>query len=124
MAKNLDLQAIQQALDEERRMLLERIHAEEEKLRSSAGVNSDQFDLAQEYAARERRSVRLAQAREQLEHIEAALHRLEAGRYGQCTQCGEAIASERLKVLPYAALCVRCQERLERSAPMTRLPAP
>jgi DnaK suppressor protein len=45
--------------------------------------------------------------------VEEALARLAAGRYGRCTECGEAIPSARLQALPFALRCLPCQERLE-----------
>lgn len=51
---------------------------------------------------------------ETLAKIDDALRRLEAGRYGICVECEEAIASARLKALPFAALCRDCQEAQER----------
>lgn len=50
----------------------------------------------------------LEQAREQEAALERAAERLERGEYGRCEVCGEAIAAERLDVLPAAATCVRC----------------
>lgn len=40
--------------------------------------------------------------------IDAALSRIEAGEYGQCTQCGADITAERLAVLPYTPFCKDC----------------
>ena len=40
--------------------------------------------------------------------IKLALSRLEAGKYGECSKCGNAIKKERLEVLPYATKCVNC----------------
>jgi RNA polymerase-binding transcription factor len=40
--------------------------------------------------------------------IRAALDRMDAGTYGQCEQCGDEIALERLQVVPEADTCVRC----------------
>lgn len=48
---------------------------------------------------------------ELLREVEAALRRLEEGRYGICQRCGEAIAPARLDALPWATHCLRCQER-------------
>jgi RNA polymerase-binding transcription factor DksA len=45
-----------------------------------------------------------------LERIEKAIARLDAGTYGLCTLCGEAIAVERLTALPEATECIRCAE--------------
>jgi RNA polymerase-binding transcription factor DksA len=44
-----------------------------------------------------------------LSDIEAALHRIEAGRYGRCEGCDTAIPLERLEILPMASHCMRCQ---------------
>jgi RNA polymerase-binding transcription factor len=49
----------------------------------------------------------------QLEEIDRALADMDAGRYGICRDCGEAIAKARLKILPFATRCVACQGRLE-----------
>jgi len=44
----------------------------------------------------------------EIECIDAALDRIENGRFGVCVRCGEAISAERLQVLPYTPLCRRC----------------
>ena len=50
----------------------------------------------------------LEQAREQLSAADAALGRLEAGRYGVCERCGQPIGDDRLAARPAARTCVRC----------------
>jgi RNA polymerase-binding protein DksA len=50
-----------------------------------------------------------AQALQSVEEIDRALAKIDDGSYGICEQCGEQIPKERLKALPYAALCVRCK---------------
>ncbi|WP_439104789.1 TraR/DksA family transcriptional regulator [Celeribacter marinus] len=40
--------------------------------------------------------------------IAAALARLDAGDYGFCGKCGEAIGEERLDLLPYTPFCRSC----------------
>jgi RNA polymerase-binding transcription factor DksA len=54
-----------------------------------------------------------AAARSVLADIDAALLRVEQGRYGHCQRCGERMTVERLNALPMAALCGSCQRRLE-----------
>ncbi len=44
-----------------------------------------------------------------LEAVEAALTRVDAGTYGACTSCGNAIGAERLEALPWAPMCIDCQ---------------
>ena len=50
----------------------------------------------------------LSTSRGIFEEVNAALDRIDAGTFGQCTQCGGPISEERLKAIPYAALCMRC----------------
>jgi RNA polymerase-binding transcription factor len=42
-----------------------------------------------------------------------ALRRLVDGKYGLCIDCGEPISGQRLRALPFALRCLRCQERSE-----------
>ncbi|HUG91659.1 MAG TPA: TraR/DksA family transcriptional regulator [Planctomycetaceae bacterium] len=48
-----------------------------------------------------------------LGQVEAALDRIDHGSYGRCESCGQEIASARLNALPYAGLCIRCEELAE-----------
>lgn len=48
--------------------------------------------------------------------IRAALERMKDGGYGECEECGEAVGERRLNALPWARLCVHCQEGRERRA--------
>ena len=43
--------------------------------------------------------------------IETALQRMEAGEFGTCSDCRCRISDARLRALPFAALCLACQER-------------
>jgi len=49
-----------------------------------------------------------------LYEIDEALKRIEEGTYGDCLTCGKKITPQRLKALPYAALCINCQEKEEK----------
>jgi DnaK suppressor protein len=51
------------------------------------------------------------QARGHLADIDAALARLDAGRYGTCTRCGTPISPARLAARPAAATCITCAAR-------------
>jgi DnaK suppressor protein len=39
-----------------------------------------------------------------------ALHRIDAGTFGRCEECGQEIPRERLDALPYARFCTKCAE--------------
>ena len=58
---------------------------------------------------RERDLALSAQAQFEVEEIDHALVRIEAGTYGVCERCGQAIPRARLKALPQARLCVDCK---------------
>ena len=47
-----------------------------------------------------------------LAETEAALARMDAGRYGRCGRCGRCISIECLSVHPQARYCTRCQQFL------------
>ncbi|MGO2747894.1 TraR/DksA family transcriptional regulator [Microbacterium sp.] len=53
-------------------------------------------------------------AREELQQVDDALARMDAGTYGVCTNCGRRIPIARLRVRPFAELCVPCAEKLGR----------
>lgn len=46
--------------------------------------------------------------------LDDALKRIEDGTFGTCEDCKGLIAKNRLKVVPYARLCVKCQEKREK----------
>lgn len=46
-----------------------------------------------------------------LQRIDAALARIDAGEYGWCMSCDEPIAPKRLDLDPAASLCVACAGR-------------
>lgn len=61
--------------------------------------------------------------RARLQAVEKALHRVSEGTYGLCEDCAKPIPLPRLKVLPFAKLCVACQQSEEKGAVVGRRPA-
>ncbi|MBO5690824.1 MAG: TraR/DksA family transcriptional regulator [Spirochaetaceae bacterium] len=51
---------------------------------------------------------------EQLELIDAAIKRIDTGKYGYCMKCGTEIPEGRLEAIPTAVLCVDCKSAMER----------
>jgi DnaK suppressor protein len=58
---------------------------------------------------RERDLALSAQALAAVDEIDRAVEKVHLGTYGICEKCGENIPRERLRALPYAALCVKCK---------------
>jgi DnaK suppressor protein len=52
--------------------------------------------------------------RNTLLQIDQSLERIEVGAYGQCRNCGAPISEKRLNAVPWAQLCVDCQELSEK----------
>ncbi len=52
-----------------------------------------------------------------LKAIEDALGRMDREEYGQCAGCGEDINEKRLVAVPWATMCLACQEEAERENP-------
>jgi DnaK suppressor protein len=52
--------------------------------------------------------------RESLYVLDDALKRIDEGTYGICEVCKQPISKTRLKALPQASLCVKCQEKKEK----------
>lgn len=53
--------------------------------------------------------------RSQLEQINEALGRIDAGKYGICAECLKSIEADRLVIRPYSTLCMGCQNRHDRA---------
>ena len=53
------------------------------------------------------------EGRDACSEINEALARLEDGKYGYCFECGDEIAEQRLRALPFAVRCKDCEEARE-----------
>ena len=52
--------------------------------------------------------------RKSLYDLEDALKRIEDGTFGVCETCNSLISKARLRAVPQARLCVKCQEKKEK----------
>jgi RNA polymerase-binding protein DksA len=86
-------------------------------LLESGGVSSHEADDADAVSDYDRNQALIRNTRQVLLRVEAALQRLESGTYGKCERCGREIGVRRLEALPYATLCIDCQEAVEQQAP-------
>lgn len=71
---------------------------------------ADELDRVLQARQREIAVQRLEAASSRLRDTRAALLRIEEGSYGFCLECEEQISPKRLNALPWASLCVHCQE--------------
>jgi DnaK suppressor protein len=67
---------------------------------------TEAFEQAKDLALRQN-------AMQLLARVTDALERFDRGVYGICERCSANIDPARLKALPYATLCLRCQQMLD-----------
>ena len=75
---------------------------------------SDTIDEVQLAGERELAIRNLDRESSLLRKVRAALARIEDGSFGTCLHCDEEISPKRLKALPWAPYCIRCQEAVDR----------
>ena len=74
----------------------------------------DAIDEVQLMGERELAVRNLDRDSKMLRLIRMALNRTANGTYGECLHCEEEIQSKRLAAVPWAAYCIRCQEKIDR----------
>jgi RNA polymerase-binding transcription factor DksA len=80
----------------------------------SYGVKNHPAEDASELFLRERNLAISGDLRQELDDVERALVRIDAGTYGRCEECGDPINPERLEARPAAIYCIRHQRERER----------
>ena len=109
-----DLSVHRERLLHERTQLLQRIAQERGGLVSRADMAAEHDvrsfdDRAQAISERNDEFAMNEHETAELGDIEAALERMDAGTYGQCTDCGVTIPPARLNAYPTAKRCIDCQ---------------
>ena len=79
-----------------------------------AEATQDPADMAANAYTKELLMSMSTNDRQLLESIDAALERIEAGKYGKCVHCGQPIQEKRLEAVPWARHCLTCQDLNER----------
>ena len=55
-----------------------------------------------------------------LQQVEAALKKVEDGKYGTCEQCGHKILETRLEIMPYTEFCMQCLSEIEKHSTLDK----
>lgn len=71
-------------------------------------------DLGSDTMMLEQNSYFTARNRKFLQHLNAALRRIENGEYGICIVCGKDIPKERLEAVPHTRFCVPCKSQKDK----------
>ena len=77
-------------------------------------TSADEFDESLHAAGRELSAQALAERSRLLRNVEAARDRIRDGTFGSCLGCEEEIPLKRLQAIPWADLCISCQEMAEK----------
>jgi DnaK suppressor protein len=107
-----NFESFQKKLEALREDLLNTVRKKKEEVWPEAEVG-DEGDVAVRSLARDLVFELTDNERHLLDEVEAALRRIEKGTFGICEANGEKIAAPRLKVMPYARYCIKCQSRFE-----------
>ena len=99
--------------------ILERKEADlDRELRKRDGIaiekSADQMDEIQYATERELAMRTVDRESHLLRQVKAALARVHDGSFGACAECESAISPRRLVALPWALLCIQCQEAADR----------
>jgi DnaK suppressor protein len=103
------LEERRQEIQKKLRSLRETLPADNDNVKDAEEQSVDDFVRDVDFALMQMKSQTLAK-------IDDAIHRLEKGRYGTCTECEAEIGAARLKALPFAPLCFDCQAAEEQRA--------
>ncbi|MEV0322769.1 TraR/DksA family transcriptional regulator [Streptomyces sp. NPDC050658] len=101
-----DLAALRANLHEQRLFRRDQL----QQIASAAPSREDDLRLMRAASQVEVRVRLAASARMVLADVEAALKRMDEGRYGACHLCRRRIARQRLMIVPQARYCARCQQ--------------
>ena len=90
------------------------IQSPKEKSGDLSGYSIHLADAASDSYEREFNLSLASRGQEFLNDLDEALVKIESGNYGRCELCNYKISEERLKAVPYAKLCLKCQQRQEK----------
>jgi DnaK suppressor protein len=103
--------------------LLEQIkHLSEDTLKKSqreasgdiSGYTYHMADVATDSYDREFSMGLASNERQVLYEFDDAMKKIEDGTFGVCEDCKDLISKSRLKAVPYARMCIKCQEKKEK----------
>lgn len=101
-----------------KKTLAERIQELENVIRRRDEIaiekSADALDEVQRAEQRELAIRNLDRETNLLRETRSALARLEKGTFGSCLNCEKEINPKRLSAVPWASLCIQCQEEAER----------
>lgn len=108
-----DLNSFKELLLKEKTKLTKELDNLEHKIDTPSGSFAYPYhmaDLGTETAEREEESIIVTGLGDKLLLIDESLEKIRDKTYGKCEKCEMKIERARLKVKPYAKLCIKCKE--------------
>ena len=118
-----DLAEYKKLITKRKNEILEAIdHISEDTLKKSqkdasgdiSGYTFHMADVATDNYDREFSLGLASNDRQMLYELDDALKRVDDGTFGVCEECKSVLTKARLKALPYARLCLNCQQKREK----------
>ncbi|MFN0116918.1 MAG: TraR/DksA family transcriptional regulator [Elusimicrobiota bacterium] len=107
-----NIDGYREKLEEMRDDLIKTLKKKKDEAFTDEGVG-DEADVAVRSVQRDLVFGQTDNEQRLLDEVEAALRRIEKGTYSICEGNGEKIPVLRLKAMPYARYCIKCQSRFE-----------
>ena len=116
-----ELQKFKKLVETERKTVLDKldmIDSELDNLRKGDAGNhsysNHMADVGTDAIETEQAFMHASQGTDYLLALEAALKRIERGKYGICENCGSKIPEKRLMAFLAARMCIECKAKLEK----------
>jgi DnaK suppressor protein len=105
-------------LEQFKKILQDQMAATEQPLRRREEIAvenaPDTIDRVQRAAERDLAIRQIESDFTRLQSLRLSLERIADGSYGTCLRCDDEIGMKRLKAVPWASFCIRCQDLADR----------
>ncbi|MBI4444643.1 MAG: TraR/DksA family transcriptional regulator [Acidobacteria bacterium] len=111
-----DLNRFKKKLLEKQSELIDVVHKTENYGRE-ADAEGEAMDIADKASSSYTKEFMFSKSnsdRQLLQMVAEALGRINEGSYGACLHCEEPVERKRLEAVPWARLCIKCQEMEEK----------
>jgi DnaK suppressor protein len=111
---HVEYEQIKKMLQKMRMDIINELTKKKNTLEAEKTVEIEDLDAIAEDRNREYEYLLTTMDTKKLKQIDEALAKIEQGTYGICEECGEEIPVARLKILPFAKLCIDCVSNVEK----------
>ncbi len=110
----VEYEQIKRMLQKMRMDIISELTKKKTSLEEEKTVEIEDLDAIAEDRNREYEYLLTTMDTKKLKQIDEALAKIGNGTYGICEECGEEIPVARLKILPFAKLCIDCASNVEK----------